>query len=53
MAVLKNKEKETKVFQFSDAAGADTVDFKDIDGFVKARFDSKGNLFLRGAIKKL
>ena len=53
MAVLKNKEKVVKVFQFSDSAGVDKVEFKDVDGFVVGKIDSKGNLHLRGASKKI
>lgn len=42
-----------KTLQFSDAKGADKFEFKDSDGFVVYKVDSKGNLYIRGEVKKI
>ena len=42
-----------KLVTFTDSDGADAQEWKDVDGFVKARIDSKGNLYLRGSVKKV
>ncbi len=38
---------------FSDADGVDKYEWKDSDGFVMARIDSKGNLYFRGKVQRV
>lgn len=44
---------DTTFVQLLDANGIDNWEVKDIDGFSVAKIDSKGNLYLRGNVKRI
>lgn len=43
----------TKTIQLNDAAGTDKLRVKDSDGFEVASIDSKGDLRLKGSVRKV
>lgn len=42
-----------KSLTFKDTLGVDTFELKDSDGFSVFKVDSKGNLYIRGEVKKI